>query len=63
MRSLPVVNFLDIKDQKYVEVLLQEVLPEDSTRLRKYLSHRALGLGIVVAVCLMAFPPFLMSIF
>ncbi|KEZ43961.1 hypothetical protein SAPIO_CDS4166 [Scedosporium apiospermum] len=49
LRSLPVVNFLNIQGQKYIEALMQEVLPEDRSRLSKYLSHRALGLGMVLA--------------
>jgi hypothetical protein len=50
-RRLPVVNFLNIDDDKYVDAMIEEALLEDRTRFRQYLSNRPLGLGIVAAVC------------
>lgn len=50
LRHLPVINFLDVDDDKYIDALLEEALPEDRTRFRRYLSSKALGLGIFAAV-------------
>ncbi|KAH7146272.1 P-loop containing nucleoside triphosphate hydrolase protein [Dactylonectria macrodidyma] len=48
LRPLPVVNFLQI-DEKFVDALIQELSAEDRGRFRRYLSNRALGLGIITA--------------
>lgn len=50
LRDLPVINFLQIDDDKFVDALIDEALPQDRARFRQYLSNRALGLGIVTAV-------------
>lgn len=50
LKPLPVENFLDIKDQGFVDALLMEALPADRARLRQYMSERHLGLGLVTAV-------------
>lgn len=51
MRLLPKVNFLDVRDAKYADAIVDEALPEDRARFRRYLSDRPLGLGIITAVC------------
>lgn len=64
LRPLPVVNFLEIADAKYVDALVEEALPQDRTRFRQYLSKRLLGLGIITAVSLIssALSPIIISI-
>ncbi|KAM0325791.1 hypothetical protein ACHAQA_007093 [Verticillium albo-atrum] len=49
LRQIPVVNFLAIKDEQYVEVLLSQALPQDRARFRGYMSERPLGIGIMTA--------------
>ncbi|KAF7554912.1 hypothetical protein G7Z17_g2536 [Cylindrodendrum hubeiense] len=49
LRALPVVNFLQVNDDKFVDVLVDEALPVDRGRFRQYLSNRPLGLGIITA--------------
>lgn len=48
--QVPNHNFLDIADQKLVDVLMLEALPADRARLRQYLSNRWLGLSLITAV-------------
>lgn len=54
-RPLPVVNFLNGRDDKYVDALMEEAPPQDRVRFRHYLSNRPLGLGLITEVSLM--PP------
>ncbi|KAM0268096.1 hypothetical protein ACHAQH_010038, partial [Verticillium albo-atrum] len=49
LRRLPVVNFLDINDSKYIDALMEEALPHDRSRFRRYLSTSTLGLGMITA--------------
>ncbi|KAM0229344.1 hypothetical protein ACHAP5_011678 [Fusarium lateritium] len=49
IRPIPAINFLDIEDQAYIDCIVEEALPEDRTRFRKYLSNRPLGLGMITA--------------
>ncbi|KAK4149095.1 P-loop containing nucleoside triphosphate hydrolase protein [Chaetomidium leptoderma] len=48
-RPPPVVNFLAIRDQAYIDALLEEVLPVDRAPFREYMVNRFLGIGIVTA--------------
>ena len=48
VRPLPVENFLDI-DAKLADAIVEEALPGDRDRFRRYLSNRPLGLGIITA--------------
>ncbi|KAH6981194.1 AAA domain-containing protein [Ilyonectria sp. MPI-CAGE-AT-0026] len=48
-RSLPMTNFLETNDERYIEALMMEALPSDRARFQKYLSKRPLGLGIITA--------------
>jgi hypothetical protein len=48
--KLPTVNYFEIDDQRYVDALLAEALPQDRERFRRYMSDRPLGLGIVTGV-------------
>lgn len=52
IRRLPVVNYLDIGNDEFVDALLEEALPEDRDRYRGYMSRRHLGLGLITAVSL-----------
>lgn len=49
-RSLPMTNFLETNDERYIEALMMEALPSDRAGFQKYLSKRPLGLGIITAV-------------
>ncbi|KAK4150791.1 P-loop containing nucleoside triphosphate hydrolase protein [Chaetomidium leptoderma] len=49
VRTLPVVNLLDVPDDKYTRALLEEALPRDRAPFSQYLSRRHLGLGIITA--------------
>lgn len=49
-KRLPTLNYLDIKDQAFVNALLEETLPNDRDRLRRYISNRPLGLGLMTGV-------------
>ncbi|KAG7284557.1 hypothetical protein NEMBOFW57_010935 [Staphylotrichum longicolle] len=49
VRALPVVNFLDIPDDRYTWALLEETLPGDRAPFRQYMTRRHLGLGIITA--------------
>ncbi|KAG7135392.1 putative ATP-dependent helicase like protein [Verticillium longisporum] len=48
-RQLPIVNFLNIPDGRYVDALLEEALPQDRSRYRRYLSECQLGIGVMTA--------------
>lgn len=52
VRELKSYNFLDIKDQRLVDLLMDQALPVDRARLRRYLEDRFLGLALVTAVSL-----------
>lgn len=47
--SLPIVNLLGIPED-LLGALMEEVLPQDRARYRKYLSDRPLGFGIITGV-------------
>ncbi|KAH8894849.1 hypothetical protein GQ53DRAFT_820525 [Thozetella sp. PMI_491] len=47
--ALPVVDFLDIVDPQVVDAILQEALPVDRDRFRRYMSSRPLGIGLIAA--------------
>ncbi|KAH6854035.1 P-loop containing nucleoside triphosphate hydrolase protein [Chaetomium sp. MPI-CAGE-AT-0009] len=49
LRPLPIVNLLEVQDQRYVDALLEEALPADRVPFREYLTKRILGIGIVIA--------------
>ncbi|KAH6854725.1 P-loop containing nucleoside triphosphate hydrolase protein [Chaetomium sp. MPI-CAGE-AT-0009] len=49
LRPLPVVNLLDIPEDKHVGALLEEALPHDREPFRRYMSSRSLGVGIITA--------------
>ncbi|KAM0201621.1 hypothetical protein ACHAPI_001667 [Fusarium lateritium] len=49
IRPIPTINFLNIEDQAYIDCIVEEALPEDRFRFRKYLSNRPLGLGMITA--------------
>ncbi|KAK5988482.1 hypothetical protein PT974_09965 [Cladobotryum mycophilum] len=42
-------NFLRIDDERFVDALIEEALPEDRVSFRKYLSARPFGLGAISA--------------
>lgn len=46
---LPVINLLGIPED-LVDALMEDVLPEDRARYRKYLSGRPLGFGVITGV-------------
>lgn len=48
--TFPAYDFLDVRNDKLVDLLLDEALPNDRHRLRHYLSHRWLGLSLITAV-------------
>ncbi|OAA39768.1 DNA helicase [Beauveria brongniartii RCEF 3172] len=48
-RSLPVFNFLEIRNEALVTAIVQEALPEDQDRWAHYLQHRPLGFGAMAA--------------
>jgi hypothetical protein len=50
LRRLPVVNFLAFDDKQYADAIVEEALPVDRNRFRRYLSDRPLGIGIIIAV-------------
>ncbi|KAM5344517.1 hypothetical protein ACJ41O_013053 [Fusarium nematophilum] len=49
LRPLPTINFLDIEDEAYADAIVEEALPQDRARFRRYLSDRPLGLGLIAA--------------
>lgn len=53
IRALPSMNYLDVEDKSkpFVDALIAEALTGDQRRLRRYLSNRPLGLGMISAVC------------
>ena len=50
--SLPIVNLFAAADEGYSMAAMEEALPVDRMRFRKYLQARPLGLGILTAVSL-----------
>ena len=50
LRPLPMVNLLKSDDKEYIEALLEETLPNDCNRFRRYLSEMPLGVGVITAV-------------
>lgn len=54
-RSLPSVNYLAGVDDRFLDALMQEALPADRERFRKYLSNRPAGVGIITAVSKLSF--------
>lgn len=51
-RPLPAVNFLNGRDDKYVDALMEEAPAQDRVPFCHYLSNRPLGLGLITAVSL-----------
>lgn len=59
MRPLPTTNFLDFGDATLANAIVEEALPQDRARFRRYLTDRPLGLGLVAAVSgLNSYPDF-----
>ncbi|KAM0553141.1 hypothetical protein ACHAPJ_007428 [Fusarium lateritium] len=49
-RQLPTVSFLDIGNQAYANAIVNEALPQDRARFRRYLRNRPLGISIITGV-------------
>ncbi|KAJ4256084.1 hypothetical protein NW762_009160 [Fusarium torreyae] len=46
-RQVPTINFLDIGNQAYANSIINEALPQDRPRFRRYLRNRPLGISII----------------
>lgn len=49
--TLPILNFLDLPDSK-AHALINSFLPRDQNRVRRYMTERFLGLGLITSVSL-----------
>ncbi|KAI0901692.1 P-loop containing nucleoside triphosphate hydrolase protein [Annulohypoxylon nitens] len=49
LRPLPTENFLETSNPTFINVLLDELLPEDQQRFKRYLQCRPLGFGLITA--------------
>jgi hypothetical protein len=57
LRSLPILDFTDVKNHSYLQAIMMELLPQDRDRAMTYFRHRHLGLGLFTAVSLSSGSP------